>query len=214
MTSTELLAGVMSDLPNPPSEFLSGSAIGYYGDTGGAAIDERGAPGADFASQVCIAWENAASAAPASGIRTTFLRTGLVLGAHGGVLKRMLLPFRLGLGGRSGSGKQWMSWISLRDEIGAIIFLLDHAIAGPVNLTAATPVTNGTFVRALGHALHRPVVLPTPKLPLTAKFGRELVDTIMYSSQRVVPAALLTHGFQFQDVTIEECFKNLLNPAS
>lgn len=210
---TGLLARVISELPQPPRVFLSGSAIGYYGNTNDTAVDETGTPGTDFAAEVCVAWEHAAAAARDANIRTTFLRTGLVLGVHGGVLKRMLLPFRMGLGGRSGTGRQWMSWVSLRDEVAAMLFLLDHDVPGPVNLTAPTPVTNRRFTHALGRALHRPAVLPTPKLPLYAKFGKELVDTLMYSSQRVVPAALLSHGFQFQDVTIEECFSHALNLA-
>ena len=213
-TSTALLANTIAGVPEPPALFLSGSAIGYYGDTGQIAVDEHVAPGHDFTAQVCVAWEHAAGPAAEAGITTTFLRTGLVLAAHGGVLKRMLLPFRLGLGGRSGSGNQWMSWISLRDEVAAIIHLIDTPIDGPVNLTAPEPVTNRDFVSALGHALHRPTILPTPRLPLYAKFGKELVDTLMFASQRVLPSALLESGFQFRDTTIQECFANLSDAAS
>lgn len=186
---TGLLARTLAGLDRPPGHLLSGSAIGYYGDTGDRSTDESGAAGSDFLAGICVDWEAAAQPAVDAGIPTTFLRTGIVLSPDGGALGKQLLPFKLGLGGRAGSGRQYQSWISVDDELGAISFLLDHPeITGPVNLTAPDPVTNAQFTKALGKALHRPTtVLPMfgPRL----LFGRELVDTLLLSSQRIAPGS-------------------------
>ena len=178
--------------------FVSGSAIGYYGDRGDEVLTEQSAPGDDFLAEVCVAWEAETQPAVDAGIRTVLTRTGIVLDPGGGALARMLLPFKLGVGGRQGSGKQWMSWITLADHVGAIRYALEHeSMRGPVNLVAPNPVTNAEFARTLGHALHRPTILPTPMLPLKLRFGAELVESLLLVSQRVEPAQLAACGFEF-----------------
>ncbi len=167
--STDLLARTLAGLTRPPQVLLSGSAVGYYGDQGEQVLVEESPPGDDFTAQVCVPWEAATAPAEAAGIRVVHLRTGIVLAAHGGALQRMLLPFKLGLGGRVGSGEQYMSWIALDDHVGALRHLLTtDSVRGAANLTAPNPATNAEFTRALGNALHRPTVLPTPLLPLKA----------------------------------------------
>ncbi len=194
---TGLLARTLAALDRKPSVLVSASAIGYYGNRGNEVLTEAASPGDDFGAQVCVAWEQAAEAAADAGIRVVRIRTGLVLAKQGGVLQRMLLPFRLGIGGRLGSGEQYMSWIAIDDEIAAILHLVKtEAVSGPVNLTAPNPVTNNEFTAALGRALHRPTILPTPMFGLKAVYGGELVDTLL-GSQRVSCAKLQASGFGF-----------------
>src|SRR6188472_4239155 len=172
---TDQLARTLAGLTRPPQVLLSGSAVGYYGNRGAEELTEAAAPGDDFPARVCVAWEAATAPAEEAGIRVVHLRTGIVLAAHGGALHRMLLPFRLGLGGRIGSGEQYLSWITLDDHVGAMRHLLaTDSVGGAVNLTAPNPVTNAEFTRALGSSLHRPTALPTPLLPLKAVYGAEL----------------------------------------
>src|SRR5262249_5323847 len=160
-------ARTLAGLQRPPQVLVSGSAVGYYGNRGADVLTEQATPGDDFPAQVCRAWEAAAAPAAEAGIRVATIRTGMVLAAHGGALHRTLLPFKLGLGGRIGSGEQYISWIALDDHVGAVRHLLTaDSVTGPVNLTAPNPVTNAEFTHALGDALHRPTVLPTPLLPL------------------------------------------------
>ena len=154
--TTELLATTIAELDHPPSVFLSGSAVGWYGDRGDERLDELSPPGSGFLSDLCQQWEAASMAAEKAGIRTVQLRTGIVLAAQGGALKKQLPLFKLGLGGRFGNGHQWQSWISIDDEIRAITHLLTSEICGAVNLTAPEPVTNVEFTATLGKALHRP----------------------------------------------------------
>src|SRR6185503_17530816 len=150
----------------------SGSAIGYYGDRGDEVLDESSSSGDDFLADVCRQWERAAQPAADAGIRLVNIRTGIVLDPIGGVLKQLLLPFRLGLGGRVATGRQWMSWIALGDVVGATIHALDRdSLRGPVNLTAPNPMTNADLTKTLGTVLHRPTVLPTPLLPLKLRYG-------------------------------------------
>jgi uncharacterized protein (TIGR01777 family) len=158
---------------------------------------EASAPGTGFTAEVCAAWEAATAPAEAAGIRVAHLRTGIVLSTHGGALGRMLPPFKVGIGGRMGSGKQYMSWIAIDDEVGAIRHLLTADVAGPVNLTAPNPATNAEFTAALGGALHRPTKLPTPMFPLKALYGGELVQSLLLDGQRVLPAALEASGYEF-----------------
>jgi uncharacterized protein (TIGR01777 family) len=147
---------------------------------------------------VCVAWEAETAIAAEAGVRTVLTRTGIVLDAHGGALARMLLPFKLGLGGKQGKGTQWMSWIALVDEVGAIRHAIEHdLVRGPVNVVAPNPVTNADFAHTLGTALHRPTVLPTPLLPLKLRFGGELVESLLLFSQRVTPGQLEATGYQF-----------------
>lgn len=211
---TELLATTVANVERAPAVFVSGSAIGLYGNRGDEALTEAAAPGDpdDFLVDVCTAWEAATAPAEAAGIRTVHLRTGIVLSPSGGALKRMLVPFKLGLGGRMGSGRQYMSWISLADEIGAIIHAIDTpGLTGPLNATAPTPVTNAEFTKALGTVLHRPTALPTPLLPLKLVYGKELVQHLLVDGQRVVPAALERSGYEFLHPTLETALRSALD---
>jgi uncharacterized protein (TIGR01777 family) len=212
--STALLAGAIASRERKPGVFVSGSAIGYYGDRGDEVLTEESAPGDDFLARLCVAWEAEAAPAIEAGVRTVFPRTGIVLDAHGGALARMLLPFKLGLGGRQGSGKQWMSWIAKADEVGAIRHAIENrSVSGPVNCVAPNPATNADFARALGAALHRPTVLPTPLLPLKLRYGAELVETLLLVSQRVSPVKLEATGYEFAGRSLDEAFAAILNEA-
>lgn len=206
---TELLARTIAALDRPPRALLSGSAVGYYGDTGDRPTDESGPAGSDFTATVCLAWEAAARPAVDAGIRTVFLRTGIVLDARGGALAKQLLPFKLGLGGRAGSGRQHQSWITLDDEVRAIEFLLDAELSGPVNLTSPNPVTNAEFTRTLGHVLRRPTTI-LPMFGPRLLYGRELADSLLLTSQRIVPAALQQAGFTFEHPELEEALRSVL----
>jgi uncharacterized protein (TIGR01777 family) len=205
---TSVLAAAVASRERKPRVLVSASAIGYYGDRGDEVLTEQSAPAADFFAQVCTAWEAEAAPAAEAGVRTVFTRSGIVLDANGGALQQMLLPFKLGLGGRQGSGKQWMSWIALPDEVRAIRFAIEHdALRGPANLVAPNPVTNAEFAATLGRVLHRPTILPTPMLPLKLRYGAELVETLLMVSQRVRPAALQATGFRFAFDTLEDALR-------
>jgi len=208
---TAVLAGAVASRERKPRVFVSGSAIGYYGDRGDELLTEQSAPGDDFLAEVCVAWEAETQPATDAGIRTVLARTGIVLDPLGGALARMLLPFKLGVGGRQGSGKQWMSWITLADHVGAIRHAIDHeSVRGPVNLVAPNPVTNAEFARTLGHALHRPTILPTPMFPLKLRFGAELVESLLLVSQRVEPAQLVACGFEFTCSSLDTALRAML----
>lgn len=208
---TRLLAETLAGLDVKPSVLVSASAIGYYGDRGDTVLTEVSTPGKDFLARVCEQWEAAAQPAATEGIRLVTTRTGIVLGADGGVLQRLLLPFRLGIGGRQGSGRQYMSWIALDDVVAAILHALTvTTLHGPANLTAPNPVTNDEFAKTLGRVLHRPTVLPTPLLPLRLRFGDELVEHLLLASQRVLPEALQASGFGFAHSTLEDAFRAIL----
>ncbi|MDH4169092.1 MAG: TIGR01777 family oxidoreductase, partial [Acidimicrobiia bacterium] len=191
--STALLARTFDGLTNPPGVWVSGSAIGYYGDRGADMLDETAGPGEGFLAEVCDDWETAARTEGPT--RVAHIRTGIVLDAGGGALRAQLPFFKLGIGGRIGDGSQYWSWISLTDQIGAIRHVIDHEIAGPVNLTAPTPVTNTEFTRTLGKVLTRPTLLPTPRLAVNIRLGRELADALLFTSARVLPAVLTGSGF-------------------
>lgn len=207
---TRLLSEAIAAADPKPRTLVSASAIGYYGDRGVDELTEDSGPGRDFQAEVCVAWEAGTAAAVAAGVRTVHTRTGLVLASHGGVLKRMLLPFKMGFGGRVGSGDQFMSWISMEDTLGAILHLLGSDLSGPVNLTAPNPVTNAEFTRTLGNVLKRPTVLPTPLLPLKAVYGRELVETLLLSSLRVVGTRLSSSGYEFKHPTLEQALLSVV----
>jgi uncharacterized protein (TIGR01777 family) len=201
--STRALAGVMAGLRRPPRTFLAASAIGFYGDRGDEVLDETASPGSGFLAEMCRAWETAAAHAAESGIRVVNLRFGVALAKHDGALAKMLPIFRAGVGGRLGSGKQWMSWITLDDLVAAALFLFDSTeLAGAVNLTSPHPVTNAEFTRVLGHVLHRPAVLPAPVFGLRLMLG-PMADEALMLSTRVVPAKLISAGFRFQYPEIE-----------
>jgi len=206
---TTLLATTLAGLDRPPTALLSGSAIGYYGDTADRITAENGPAGTGFLPDVCIAWEAAAAPAVEAGIRTMFLRTGVVLSAKGGSLGKQLPFFKFGLGGRSGRGNQYISWISLDDEVGAIAWLLGQELDGPVNLTAPNPVTNAQFARSLGSALHRPTTV-IPMIGPRVLFGRELADTLLLESARIIPAKLTQGGYEFRHPTIDVALAHLV----
>lgn len=197
--SSSTLARALAARPadERPAVFVSGSAIGYYGDTGNQPVDESAGPGDGFLPDVVVDWERCTQPAADAGIRTVTIRTGVVLTKRGGALGLALPLFRLGLGGRLGSGRQWMSWISLTDHIAAVRWLLDHdTLSGPVNLTAPAPVTNAEYTSAIGRVLHRPTVLPAPAVGLRLLLG-DLADESVLVSQRVLPRRLLDSGFRF-----------------
>jgi hypothetical protein len=211
---TGTLARALAELDTKPAVLVSASAVGWYGNRGDEELTEASAPPADpdFLSEVCRAWEDATQPAQDAGIRTVHLRTGMVLAAHGGALQRMLLPFKLGLGGRIGSGSQYMSWISIDDEVGAIRYALDTpSLEGPVNATGPAPVTNAEFAKTLGAALHRPTLLPTPMAPLKAVYGPELVQHLLLDGQRVLPDALQRAGFRHRHPTLAAALAAVIN---
>jgi uncharacterized protein len=209
VAATELLATTMSALDRKPAAFLSGSAVGWYGDRGDERLDELSTPGSDFLSGVCQKWEAATAGAEEAGIRTVHLRSGIVLSGRGGALKKQLPLFKLGLGGRFGSGHQWQSWISMDDEAAAIKHLLSSDICGPVDLTAPNPVTNIEFTSTLAKVLHRPAVLPVPMLGPKLLLGREL-SSLLVTGQRVLPTALLRSGYEFQHETLDVALRAVL----
>lgn len=194
---TRLLSETIAGLEQKPV-LVSGSAVGYYGNRGDEQLTEASAPGDDFLAEICTQWEAATAAADAAGIRVVHLRTGIVLSKGGGAIKQMLTPFKLGVGGKLGSGRQWFSWIHIDDEVGAILHALTHDdVRGPLNAVAPNPVTNADFTKALGRALHRPTVVPVPSFGLRLLFGREMADTMLLSGQRVLPTVLQQSGYQF-----------------
>lgn len=192
-----------------PRTFIAASAVGYYGDTGATEIDEQAPLGASFLAEVCQKWEAAAQPAHDAGVKVAHIRTGLVLAADGGLLKQVRPLVKLGVFGKLGDGTQYMPWISLTDEVAAIAFLLDHPLAGPVNLTGPAPVTNATFTKAIGSALHRPTVLPVPGFAARIALG-EFAGEVL-GGQRAMPVALLDAGFRFTHDTIEDALRAELN---
>jgi hypothetical protein len=206
--STSLLANTLASMASPPPVLLSGSAIGWYGDRGNEACIEIHGPGDDFLAELCTAWEAATQPAKTAGIRVVHLRSGLVQSVDGGILKKTLPLYKFGLGGRLGHGRQWWSWISIADEIGAIRFLLEVEVGGPVNLTAPEPVTNRDFTDTLGRVLRRPTLFPTPMLGPRLILGSEATRTIL-ESQRVLPRVLEDAGYQFEYPTLEPALRAL-----
>lgn len=207
---TRLLAEALAGLATPPQVLVSGSAIGYYGERGDDLLPEDAGPGDDFLAELCVDWEAAAAPAAAAGIRLATIRTGIVLSADGGALDKLLPLFKLGLGGRLGSGDQWWSWITLEDEVRAIRHLLEHDVSGPCNLTAPEPTTNHGLTQTLGEVLHRPTLLPVPKLGPKLLIGSEATETFLYASQRCVPAALEASGFEFAHPDVETGLRAVL----
>ncbi|MGV9313460.1 TIGR01777 family oxidoreductase [Streptomyces sp. NPDC003691] len=193
---TAALAEAVASLDAPPRVLLCGSAVGYYGDTGGRAVDESAPAGAGFLPEVCVEWEAAAAPAAEAGIRTVFARTGLVVARGGGAWGRMFPLFKAGLGGRLGDGRQYWSFISRHDEVAALRHLLDTpSLSGPVNLTAPEPLTNREITEAMSRALHRPAVFAVPRFALRAALGEMASDVL--ASTRAVPRRLLDSGFEF-----------------
>ncbi|WP_067805742.1 TIGR01777 family oxidoreductase [Actinomadura formosensis] len=209
ITGTRTIAEAIAAAHPRPRVLVCGSAIGYYGDTGGREVDERSPAGRGFLAGVVRDWEAAAAPAREAGVRVAFPRTGVVLAREGGILGRTLPLFKLGLGGTLGGGGQWTSWISLADQVAALRFLIDHDLDGPVNLTAPNPVTNAEYTRALGRALHRPVRLAVPRFALRAALG-EFAGEGPLVSQRVLPRRLAGAGFRFAHETVDEALAAVL----
>lgn len=209
--TTALLAKTIASLSRKPSVFLSGSAIGIYGARNDEQLTEVSTYGTGFLAEVCEQWEAAAKPAVDAGVRTVYLRTGIVLSPKGGALKKLLPLFKLGVGGKFGSGKQWQSWISMDDEIGAIEFLLTANVSGAVNLTAPNPVTNAEFTKVLASVLKRPAIVPVPTFAPKIVLGGELADALLFTGQRVIPAALNASGYSFKHTTLESALRSLLS---
>lgn len=209
---TRLVAEAVRSVANPPSVLLSGSAIGYYGTSLTSEFDEGSTAGDGFLPDLCTAWEGAAAPAETELTRLVYLRTGVVMSKQGGALKKQLPLFRLGLGGKMGHGEQWISWISIRDVVGAIGHLLTSELSGPVNITAPAPVTNAEFTKALGAVLGRPTVFPIPKFGPKLVLGAELAENLLFTGQKVLPTALQRDGYEFVHPTLEAALRGLLSP--
>jgi uncharacterized protein (TIGR01777 family) len=207
---TKLLGDALANLAKPPTTFICASAIGYYGNRGDETLTESSAPGDDFLSEVCVEWEKATSLATEKGIRVVNARFGIILDTNGGALKKMLPPFRMGVGGKIGSGKQWMSWIALADVIGALNFaLVTDTLRGPVNFVAPNPVINAEFTKTLGRVLSRPTLFPIPAFAVRLLFG-EMGDALLLGNQRVEPERLKSTGYQFQYSQLEPALAAIL----
>jgi hypothetical protein len=209
---TQLLARVAATLAPDDGVLVNASAVGWYGDRGDEELDEKSAPGTGFLADLCRQWEQATVPAEQAGLRVVHLRTGVVITREGGALKRQLPLFRLGLGGTLGTGRQWVSWISLADEVGAIRHAaLNPALRGPVNVVAPEPVTNAELTRELGRALHRPAHLNVPSPILRAAFGSGLAKELLLASQRVHPIRLLATGFRFATPDLVSAFAKTMD---
>jgi uncharacterized protein (TIGR01777 family) len=214
VVGTSLLANALAQLDTPPRVLVSASAVGYYGDRGDELLDESSGAGTGFLAAVCVDWEAATQPAAARGIRVVHLRNGIVLARDGGALSKMLLPFRLGLGGPVGSGRQWLSWIALADVVEIIRLAIgDDRIAGPVNTVSPNPVSNADFARALGRVLHRPALLSAPAAVLRLALGAEMANETLLASQRVVPRKLASVGYVFRAPTIDGALASIIRPA-
>lgn len=208
---TQTLATTLARLSHPPRVLVSASAQGYYGNRGDELLQEDSAPGNDFLAEVCRQWESATQPASRAGVRVVLLRFGLILSSAGGALPRTLPLFRLGLGGKLGSGRQWWSWIAIDDVVSLIQFALaQNALRGPVNAVAPNPVTNAEFTRVVAHVLSRPALFPAPAFILRAALG-EMADSLLLASQRVRPAASLAAGFTYTYPVLEPALRHILN---
>jgi uncharacterized protein len=210
VAGTAFLTGALCGLTQPPKVFISASAIGYYGNRDEEVLSEDSPAGQGFLSDLCREWEDAARPAAGKGIRVVHIRIGIVLSREGGALAKMMLPFRMGLGGKTGTGRQYMSWITLDDLTRAILFTLEcQTISGPVNLVAPVPVTNEEFARTLSRALHRPCFFPLPALAVRIALG-EMADALLLSGARVLPARLKAAGFIFRHEELAPALRDIL----
>jgi hypothetical protein len=211
VAATHHLVAALAQLPQPPKVFVAASAVGFYGDRGDEELTESSAPGRDFLAQLCRDWEAESGRAAAFGARTVLLRFGILLAKHGGALPQIALPFRLGLGGRIGSGRQWMSWLALEDAVGIVGYALrTSSLSGPVNAVAPHPVRNADFSAALGRVLHRPALFPTPGFVLRLALG-EMADALLLSSQRALPERLQRMGYPFEYQALEPALQSVLH---
>jgi uncharacterized protein len=210
---TSLLARTMAQVDDPPRVLVNASAIGYYGDRADEPLTEESGPGSDFLATVCQLWEAAAIPASEDGARVAFARSGLVLSPSGGALRKLLPLWRAGLGARLGTGTQWWSWITLDDEVAAMVWILEHEVSGGVNLTSPHPVSNREFAGTLAHALSRPAWLAVPRLGPRLLLGTELADSLLFTSAKVRPTVLEAGGFRFRDIDLEEGLRRMLRRA-
>lgn len=208
--TTTLLVEALTAMTSGVAVLVSGSAIGYYGNRGDETLTEASTPGQDYVAEVCREWEKAAAPFAHTGASLALVRTGIVMGHDGGVLERLVPLFRAGMGGVIGSGRQWMSPVSLRDQVAAMLWLIDHQLSGPFNLTAPEPCTNRQMTKSLAKALHRPALVRVPSLALKVALGGELAKNTVLSSQRVAPQALLESGFHFTSNSIDEIVASAL----
>lgn len=208
VVGTRNLVEGLKKMSRPPDVLVSASAIGYYGSRGDEILTESAAPGSGFLPDLCAAWETQARAAEALGMRVVTVRTGIVLDTRGGALPRMLTPFKMGVGGKLGSGQQWMSWIHLQDLAGLFHLALDRPLRGPLNGVAPYPVNNADFTRTLAAAVHRPALFPVPAFALKALFGE--MSEVLLSSQRVAAKAAETEGYRFRFPQLETALADLL----
>jgi uncharacterized protein (TIGR01777 family) len=210
---TRLLGDALANLVEPPKVMISASAIGYYGNRGDEVLTESSAPGDGFLPEVCVEWEKATALAIEKGIRVVNTRFGIILDSEGGALAKMLTPFRMGIGGRIGNGKQWMSWIALDDVVEGLKFALtNETLSGPVNFVAPNPVTNAEFTKTLGKALSRPTIFPIPAFGVRLAFG-EMGDALLLGSLRVEPGGLKKTNYQFQYPQLAGALDHALNKA-
>jgi uncharacterized protein (TIGR01777 family) len=211
VNGTKLLSEAMSKLARRPKTFICASAIGFYGDRGDEVVDENSTPGKGFLAGVCRAWEQATEPAEQAGIRVVKLRLGVVLTKDGGIMGSMLRPFKLGLGGKVGSGKQYISWVAMEDAVAAANFILaNEALRGAINVASPCPVTNEEFTKTLGRVLSRPTFMTMPAFAARLAFG-EMADEMMLSSTRVEPKRLKEVGYQFQYAKLEDALRHLLS---
>jgi hypothetical protein len=208
VVGTRNLVQALSKLSQKPATLVCASAIGYYGSRGDEMLPEEAAPGSDFLARLCVDWEKEAVAAEALGLRVVRVRIGVALDPRGGAMKRMLPPFKMGAGGKIGTGKQWMSWIHLDDLAGLFRFALENSISGALNGVAPYPVTNADFTRALAAAVHRPAMFPVPPLALKLMFG-EMADVLL-ASERVQPRRAEAAGYRFRYPQLEPALADLL----
>ncbi len=212
---TRVLCQALSALDHPPSVLLSASAVGFYGDTGAKTCDEDSPQGEGFLADVASAWEAETVPAREAGIRTVLLRFGVVLSSQGGMLKELLLPFKLGMGGKLGDGQQWFTWVSLHDVVEAIMFCLQHeSVSGPVNVVSGQPVRNIDFTRSLAGALHRPTLNPFLRSSLIQLLFGEMGKTLLLGQSSVLPKVLPAAGFRFQHTDLDEALQYCLNTES
>jgi uncharacterized protein len=211
VVGTTNLTEALAQAKRKPEVFVCSSAIGYYGDRGNEILKEQSIPGTGFLADVCREWEAATGAAAQAGIRTVQMRTGVVLSSKGGALGKMLMPFKMGVGGKIGDGRQWMSWIDVQDMVGAIHHLLkSDLLQGPVNMVAPKPVTNAEFTKTLAAVLSRPAILPMPAFAVKLAFG-EMGETVLLASQRVEPTQLVMSGYPFRFTSLRASLENLLS---
>lgn len=207
---TRNLALALAQAKDKPQVFICSSAVGYYGDRGDEVLDEESAAGAGFLPDVCLEWEAATHPAADSGIRTVNIRTGVVLSPKGGALGKMLTPFKMGVGGRVGDGRQWMSWIDVQDMVGAIHHILKtDLLHGPVNMVAPKAVTNAEFTKTLASVLSRPAIFPVPAFVVKLAFG-EMGETVLLGGQRVEPARLVESGYPFRFSNLRASLENVV----